>query len=356
MTLMTRFNSTPPAPARFRVAGNNPRGFTLIELLVVIAIIAILAAMLLPALAKARMKAQNTVCMSNLKQLGVGMNMYFDDNKDKIPYARLQRTGTSGQHRTWDKRLVPYMGSTKNVNSNSSFTWDASSPTSFPEPETWMLCASDKVRPENINNATTRNYRRSYSMPQHNGGGTPPWNFDPPGYSRQSADDWPVNPASKTALGLVMARQVGTGDVADPATVNDAPYAWLSGTPDGQAANVGDWRHQPSVRGQMILDPSGTILLTERIGAPNYFGNSGWAELRYAGDTGSSGQFDMDSGGRTIGQMRNESLLHGSDMFNYLFVDGHVEHLNRRATISELDTGANPWRRQSGMWTIDPQH
>jgi prepilin-type N-terminal cleavage/methylation domain-containing protein/prepilin-type processing-associated H-X9-DG protein len=61
------------------------RGFTLIELLVVIAIIAILAAMLLPALSKAKQKAQGANCLNNLKQLTLAAHLYAGDNDDKIP-------------------------------------------------------------------------------------------------------------------------------------------------------------------------------------------------------------------------------------------------------------------------------
>lgn len=102
---------------------NGRRAFTLIELLVVIAIIAILAAMLLPALAKAKDHAKTIQCVSNNKQLALGAMIYANDNGDYIPPLNTQAyvPGMSGRTNWWFNLIQGYITGLKNTNGGSVF-------------------------------------------------------------------------------------------------------------------------------------------------------------------------------------------------------------------------------------------
>lgn len=156
------------------------KAFTLIELLVVIAIIAILAAILFPVFAQAREAAKKTMCLSNMKQLGLGMLMYVGDNDDQFP-SNAFASGTNGSG-NWGKDywmflIRPYLGGSqvKDIQDRNSifacpsyFTYTRLSndyqslgyPSSFPQ-TAWGL------RVTNRNGVNGYYYYSSYAVNEH---------------------------------------------------------------------------------------------------------------------------------------------------------------------------------------------
>ncbi|MDW8309263.1 MAG: prepilin-type N-terminal cleavage/methylation domain-containing protein [Verrucomicrobiales bacterium] len=148
---------------------NNRLGkhaFTLIELLVVIAIIAILAAMLLPALSQAKARAHQAVCQSNLKQIGVALELFASDNEGWWPYAS---DPTQPDPNLWTKQLQPYLrlrGNQESGQENPVFICPAARYTGFATHELsrTYACTGSMLGPTGTGGLTATKPRKSSTI------------------------------------------------------------------------------------------------------------------------------------------------------------------------------------------------
>ena len=284
-------NSEVPHQSSFR------RAFTLIELLVVIAIIAILAALLLPALSSAKSRGQRIKCTSQMKQLGLGFDLFVMDHNDQYPPAAY-RTGDYQYQLSWDDYIHRNIGG---GDTDADLLVGASGALADASLVPKILkCPADKIQ---ITIAWAKfAQRRTYAM---NG-----------------------------------------NDIVSPTSLPGSPTHGVGVYIQNNNGSLPPW-DPPGYKSSIVKDPAGTLLLVEQPEGGNIAGND-WPSF-CMGPTGpSSGDqtpYQIVSGGRSTWGATAYGL-HGK-RFNYLFHDSHVDTLRIEKTVGTGTTNA-----PKGMWTL----
>jgi len=325
-------------PNAFNKAGQK-QGFTLIELLVVIAIIAILAAMLLPALASAKAKAQRIQCMNGMRQCGLGFPIFANDNGDTLPPAGWASGSVTqpGLQISWDNWLNNYIGGNATQQSMQTGIFISSDdPATVAEAQLLGLAVGPKVLacPADkfpkalwVGNSVAPVYaRRSYSMVS---------------VGPNQGSDWQVNPAN------------GLPNLKAPGRLGVGIYWQFPALPPAPNWNLLGYKST------VVRDPSGSILLCENTHGQQTDGNI-WTCVCYAPRVTAAGQNELcqvDYSAPAQNPNSNSSVNQGAllykahrNRFNYLFNDGHVETLRIEQTI-----GTGTVFVPKGMWTCAVQ-
>jgi len=268
--------------------------------------------MLLPALSKAKVKAQTAKCLNNMKQIGIANTMYLGDSKDKVPYALIRLN--YGWDITWDDLMDSYLGgSLSSSNDLVSLTVATN------KAKKTMLCPSDKINVVSgwyAANGTMAG-RRTYAMPQ---------------YTNQA--QWPPNATATTGVGV-------NWNWATSANGN-SPNTFTSVTWNNADTNTGNpWPTlQYPVYAAVVQSPENLILVTERPGNDNYEGCSSGCSITTASSHLTAG------GNLSTGALQ----AYHNNLINYLFLDAHAESLQPSATLGRTNQNT---ALQSGMWTIN---